>query len=133
MEQKAEKQPRVLVIEDDPGHQRLLELYIQRAGCQCDCCFDGRTGLDKALSHEYDAIFIDIHIPEMDGFMVATQIREQGLTVPLIATTALTVEGIRRNASKVGYTEFLQKPLGEKEICDILQRYAFGKPLAQKS
>lgn len=133
MEQNAEKRPKVLVIEDDPGHQRLLELYIQRAGCQCDCCFDGRTGLEKASVNEYDAIFIDIHIPVIDGFMVATQLREQGLTVPLIATTALTIEGIRRNALKVGYTEFLQKPLGEKEISDILHRYAFPKPLSQKS
>lgn len=133
MEQNAEKRPKVLVIEDDPGHQRLLELYIQRAGCQCDCCFDGRTGLEKASVNEYDAIFIDIHIPEIDGFMVATQLREQGITVPLIATTALTIEGIRRNALKVGYTEFLQKPLGEKEISDILHRYAFSKPLSQKS
>lgn len=122
----------MLVIEDDPGHQRLLELYILRTGCECDCCFDGRTGLEKATFNHYDLIFIDIHIPEVDGFMVATQLREQGYTTPLIAVTALTVEGIRRNALKVGYTEFMEKPLHEKEITEIIERYAYHRPLVQK-
>ncbi|MCI0499305.1 MAG: response regulator [Planctomycetales bacterium] len=132
MEQQVEKHPKVLVIEDDPGHQRLLELYILRTGCECDCCFDGRTGMEKAVANHYDLIFIDIHIPEMDGFMVATRLREQGDTTPLIATTALTIEGIKRNAMKIGYTEFMQKPLGEKEIDEVIERYAFHMPLTQK-
>ncbi|MEN8126823.1 MAG: response regulator [Planctomycetota bacterium] len=127
MQNENAQRPNVLVIEDDPGYQRILELYFQRAGAVCDCCFDGRGGLQKALSNTYDIIIIDIHIPEMDGFAVATQLRDENDMTPLIAITAITIEGLRKNALKVGFNEFLQKPLTEESIARILQEYASGK------
>ena len=121
------KKPWVLIVEDDPGHQRLLELYLKRAGCQCDCCFDGKTGLDKAMEGSYDIIFIDINIPELDGFMVATLLREHDTEVALVAITALELEGIKRKALAVGYSDFMQKPLEQDAIETVLDRYFFSK------
>lgn len=115
--------PKVLIVEDDPGHQRLLELYLRRIGCDCECCFDGRTGLTMALERPYEIIFIDIHIPEMDGFMLATQLRDRGYGVPLVAVTALKMEGIRRNALKVGYNNFLEKPIDQNALYDIVHEH----------
>ena len=125
--QDEDLKPSVLIIEDDPGHQRILELYFQRAGAICDCCFDGRSGLQKALNNTYDIIVIDIHIPEMDGFAVATQLRDKKDTTPLIAITAITIEGLKKNALKVGFNEFLQKPLTEERIARIIQQYTSQK------
>ncbi|MHC4552511.1 MAG: response regulator [Planctomycetota bacterium] len=115
--------PRVLVIEDDPGHQRLLELYLKRAGCQCDCCFDGKSGLQQAIDADYDIVFADINTPEMDGFMVATLLREQDSKVVLVAITALELEGIKRKAMAVGYDDFLQKPLQRETIEAVLKKH----------
>jgi CheY-like chemotaxis protein len=118
--------PKILIVEDDPGHQRLLELYLKRMGCECDCCFDGKAGLEKALENSYEALFIDIHIPEMDGFMLATQLRDRGYKRPLFAVTALKMEGIRRNAIKVGYNDFLEKPIEQEDLIKLLQGYIPG-------
>ena len=123
MQDESDPTPKVLVIEDDPGYQRILQLYLQRVGAVCECCFDGKSGLKKAIENHYALIIIDIHIPEMDGFAVATRLKDENDTTPLIAITAITIEGLRKNALKVGFTEFLQKPLTEEQITRIVQQY----------
>lgn len=123
MEANSRRKAQVLIVEDDPGHQRLLELYLNRAGCECDCCFDGKSGLQKASKGNYDVVFVDINIPEMDGFMVATLLRERDPEVALVAITALELEGIKRKALAVGYNDFLQKPLRQEMIEAVLQKH----------
>lgn len=123
MQKESKDQPNILVIEDDPGHQRILELYLVRAGCTCECCYDGKTGLQKAMGGQFQLIFIDIHIPELDGFSVAARLFENGIHTPLIAVTALTIESLKRNAMKMGFKEFLQKPISEKQIQDIVAQF----------
>lgn len=118
--------PRVLIVEDDPGHQRLLELYLKRAGCVSDFASDGKKAIQKATAAEYDLMFVDINIPEIDGFMVATLLREQGVQIPMIAVTALELEGIRRKASAVGYDAFLRKPFAQADIEAVLVKYFSG-------
>lgn len=127
MQNESDQTPKVLVIEDDPGYQRILQLYIQRAGATCECCIDGRSGLKKAIDNAYDLAIIDINIPEMDGFAVATRLKDENNTTPLIAITAITIEGLKKNALKVGFNEFLQKPLTEEDITRIIQQYALKK------
>jgi len=123
MEHENVSRPKVLVIEDDPGHQRIFEIYLNRAGAMCDCSSNGRSGLEKALKNHYDLIIIDIHIPELDGFAVATRLRDEQHTTPLIAVTALTIEGLKKNALKVGFSEYVQKPITEEKLNLILQEY----------
>ena len=130
MDRKKENRPVALVIEDDPGHQRMLEIRIKRSGCKCDCVFDGRQGLEKALNKAYDILFVDIHIPELDGFMVAAALRESGCGVPLIAVTGLKLEGLEKQAVEAGYNEFLQKPIEQSDVEAILNRYVFEKSSA---
>lgn len=59
----------------------------------------------------------------MDGFTVATHLRDQGDETPLIAVTAMTIESLKRNAFKVGYNEFLKKPFSEEQIAQIVKKY----------
>lgn len=122
-----DKHPIALVIEDDPGHQRMLEIRIKRNGCDCECTFDGKSGLQKALNTPYDILFVDINIPEMDGFMVAASLRESGCVAPLIAVTALKLEGLERQAMAIGFNDFLRKPIEQDVIGKILDRYVFAK------
>ncbi len=123
MDDMAVLRPRVFVVEDDPAYQRLLELALRRLGCECQCCTDGRTALDSIISNPYDLVIIDIHIPELDGFMVACQLREMGYTQPLVAISALSLEGIDGKARAVGFNDFLQKPLEDEHISQLLDRY----------
>lgn len=127
METRQDKPPLALVIEDDPGHQRMLEICVKRSGCDCTCAFDGRSGLETAQSRPFDIIFVDIHIPDLDGFIVASKLRDGGSAVPLIAVSALKLEGLEKKALSVGYNEFLRKPVDQKTVQGILDRYVFGK------
>lgn len=133
MREEAVPTPKVLVIEDDPGYQRILQIYLQRAGAICECCYDGKSGLEKATDNTYDLIIIDINIPEMDGFAVATRLRDENDTTPLIAITAISIEGLKKNALKVGFNEFLQKPLPEEEIKRMVTQYASKKGAHHKA
>ena len=126
MDENSHKKPRTLIVEDDPGHQRLIELYLKRAGCVCDFAFDGKSGLKKATAEDYDIIFMDLNIPEMDGFMVATLLREQGNQTPMVAVTALEIEGVKRKANMVGYNDFLAKPFEQSAIVALLEKYFPG-------
>ena len=123
MEDMAVLRPRVFVVEDDPGYQRLLERTLTRLGCDCRCCNNGKTALELVSAACYDLVFIDIHIPELDGFMVACQLREMGYTHPLIAISALKLEGIERKAKAVGFDDYLPKPIEQEHIEQLLARY----------
>ena len=114
---------KVLVIEDDLSCQRLLQIYLQRAGADCECCYDGKSGLEKALENNYDLIIVDINIPKLDGFAVATRLKDESDKTPLVAITAIHIEDLEKNALKVGFSEYLQKPLTENDIVRIIRQY----------
>ena len=121
--QNAPQCPKVLIIEDDPGHQILLQKLIEKTGCSCDCADDGRDGVMKAISNDYDLIFVDIHIPNLDGFVVVTTLRERGINTPMIAVTALTLDGVDRVALDAGYNDFLRKPIEQEDVSRVIEEY----------
>lgn len=120
------KHPKVLVVEDDPAYQRILEIYIHRAGGNCDCLFDGVQALKKVFEYDYDLLFFDINIPGLDGIMLAKLLRERGCETPLIAITALKLESLERNAMEVGFNEYFQKPISEDNISSLFEKYHCG-------
>ena len=115
--------PKVLIIEDDPGHQKLLQNLIEKSGCSCDCADEGRYGVMKAISNNYDLIFVDIHMPNLDGFVVVTSLREQGITAPMIAVTALLLDGIDQIALDAGYNDFLRKPIEQQDVSRVIEEH----------
>jgi len=100
-----------------------LERALRRLGCEFESCTDGRTALDLIFSKPYDMAIVDIHIPVLDGFMVACQLREMGYALPLVAISALSLEAIDSKAKAVGFDEFLQKPIEQEHIAEILERF----------
>ena len=120
MDTQKEQNRKVLIIEDDPGHLYLLKKLLQKNRCTCSDRADGRAGLAEAMENDYDLIFVDIRLPEIDGFVIATRLRESGNKVPLIAVTAVSLEGIEQYAKAVGYSTLLQKPITEEMISNIL-------------
>lgn len=116
-------QGRVLIIEDDPCYQRLLERYLQRCGVSVGFAENGRLGLEKLLSGRYDIAFVDIQLPELDGFMVATMCREQGCEIPLIGMSAFRLEEMPSKAAAVGFNSFTFKPVSEHIVTQLLNKH----------
>ena len=103
---------RILLVEDEEKLARMVELERQYEGYQVDKAFDGRTGLDRALSGEYDLVLLDIMMPEMNGFELCKAVKTNLATshIPLILLTALTDERQRMYGISGGADGYIQKP-----------------------
>ena len=100
-----------------------MSRYIHRCGGTVGVAEDGKAGLDKARSGHYDLAFVDIQLPKMDGFMVATLLREQGYRLPLIGMSSLCMESMAAKARAVGFDEFWCKPIVEHTVMRLLAQY----------
>ncbi len=118
---------RVLLAEDNPVNQRVASRLLEKRGHKVQVVADGREAL-KALEKEaFDLVFMDVQMPEMDGFEAIAIIRkkEQGGKVrqPVIALTAHAMKGDRERCIAAGMDGYLSKPIHPHELDEILERY----------
>lgn len=102
---------KVLVIDDSEDNRFLITQILQTCGAETDEADNGASGLDKALRNEYDVILMDLQMPVMDGRQSTQQMREQGITTPIIALTAHALKEERQRALQEGFTDYLTKPI----------------------
>lgn len=81
---------RLLIIEDNRSLAEAMQRILVGHHYAVDLCFDGESGLELALSGIHDAFIIDIMLPRRDGFSVLKEVRDAGLTTPVILLTART-------------------------------------------
>jgi len=118
----------ILLVEDNIINQELGKDMLQQLGCKVTIANNGIEALEKLEQQAYDLIFMDCHMPEMDGF-TATQnirIREQKQkikSVPIIALTANVMLGIKEQCLAVGMNDYLGKPYFAKDLEDILHHW----------
>jgi PAS domain S-box-containing protein len=102
---------RLLVAEDNPINQQLALEYLDRGGATVDIAGDGRQAVDFATRNSYDAILMDIHMPNMDGLQATRTLREQALVVPIIAVSADALAERKDAARIAGCNGYLTKPI----------------------
>lgn len=106
---------KALIVEDD----RLLRETIGEsinALFQCDFAIDGEEGLDLALQNIYDAIILDIMLPNMDGYEVLKQLRKQGVNTPVLFLTAKDSIDDKIKGFKIGADDYIVKPFHGEEL-----------------
>jgi CheY-like chemotaxis protein len=121
----------VLLVEDNPTNQRLAFYLLKKLGCAVDLASDGHEAVKKASEERYDVVFMDCHMPEMDGLAAAAEIRRaegSGERVPIIALTASVMEDDRAKCVRAGMDDFLGKPVTIEELAAALQRWARPNP-----
>ena len=109
---------RVLVIEDNEINQRVAQLQLEKLHCQVKLRSCGEAVLDEELS-EFDLIFMDCHMPGMDGFEATRKIREMESGVEpsyIIAMTANAREADRKKCIMAGMNDFISKPVQLAEL-----------------
>ena len=79
---------RILLVEDEEKLARMVELELQYEGYEVEKAFDGRAGLDRALSGEFDLVLLDIMLPQLSGMEVLRRLRKEGVQLPVIMLTA---------------------------------------------
>jgi DNA-binding response OmpR family regulator/HPt (histidine-containing phosphotransfer) domain-containing protein len=107
---------RILVVEDDPTISALIETILETHKYAVDLAIDGQIGLDLSASYEYDAILMDITLPQKDGVSVCQEIRARGNKVPILLLTALDSAADRTRGLDAGADDYLGKPFDPDEL-----------------
>lgn len=120
---------RVLLAEDNPVNQKLAVHLLKKLGCRVDVAGNGVEALEMVSRLPYDLVFMDCHMPEMDGFEATREIRrresEQGVRhTPIVALTASVLQEDRERCAAAGMEGFAGKPLRPAELADYVRRFA---------
>jgi DNA-binding response OmpR family regulator len=106
---------KILIIEDDKEIAELERDYLSINGFECDIETWGNTGLNTALSNEYDLFIIDIMLPGMDGFEIVRRIREKKQT-PIIFLSAKGDDIDKIRGLGLGADDYMTKPFSPNEL-----------------
>lgn len=105
----------ILIVEDEKAISDIIKFNLEKEGYKVDVAYDGREGLNKALSLEPDLILLDVMLPHMDGFQVCKAVREKS-TVPIIMLTAKGEEIDKVLGLELGADDYVSKPFGMREL-----------------
>ncbi len=116
----------VLVAEDAPFNQQLIEHLLRRCGHDVRVAADGRAALDALKEGAFDLMVLDVHMPETDGFEVIAELRRReratGGHLPVIALTARSMRGDRERCLAAGMDDYLAKPFHADEFAAAIAR-----------
>lgn len=107
---------RVLVVEDERKISAYVKRGLEEQGYAVDTAFTGREALDWAETVNFDAIILDIMLPEMDGFAVCRELRQRGYRTPTLMLTARDAVDDRVAGLDAGADDYLVKPFALREL-----------------
>jgi len=103
---------------------------LTKAGYNVEVANNGREAVDRYTSapENFNLIFMDIQMPEMDGLEATREIREIGFDmIPIIAMTAHAMKGYREKCLDAGMDDYITKPIKRDSVFDILEKWVFNK------
>lgn len=125
----------ILVVEDNTTAQKVAKALLSQCGCQVDIASTGEEALQLFKANKYALIFMDIGLPDMEGYQVTRCIRIQEASgnehVPIIALTAHVGDENKQRCIESGMNAVITKPLTPKGCKDILASFAPKKQDAQ--
>jgi signal transduction histidine kinase/ActR/RegA family two-component response regulator len=119
---------RVLVADDNPVNQRLARKLLEKLSCQVFEASNGREAFENWERIRPDLIFMDCHMPELDGYQATGMIRQRERsngweTTPIIAVTAQAMQGDRERCLSAGMSDYVTKPIAFDAIADLLSKW----------
>ena len=121
---------RILLAEDHPVNQKLAKMMLTKAGYKVEVTDNGHKAVEKYTTSpdDFDLIFMDIQMPEMDGMEATQKIRKKGFdTIPIIAMTAHAMKGDRERCLAAGMDDYIAKPIRREAVFEILEKWVFNK------
>ncbi|EGA66205.1 HAMP domain-containing hybrid sensor histidine kinase/response regulator [Vibrio brasiliensis] len=118
---------RVLVAEDNRANQLVIREMFKRIGLNIDIAENGRQAIEMVQQYQYDVIFMDISMPEMDGMQACKAIRNLDdpatAKLPIIALTAHSLAGDKEKFLASGMNDYLSKPLRASQLIDKINLF----------
>ena len=124
------RRPHILVVDDMETNRFLLEVFLMRHGFQPELAAGGEEAVRLAAQKHYDAILMDLQMPDIDGYTATQRIRAAeppGRHTPIIALTASIAKGTREKCLAAGMDEHLTKPLDLKKFKLLLNNYVSAR------
>jgi two-component system, cell cycle response regulator len=114
-----------LVIEDNPTNLQLVVYLLEAFGHQVRGSQEGADGIEMARREKPDLILLDIHMPKMDGYEVASRLRDdpQCRYIPIVAVTALAMVGDREKLLTSGFDGYISKPIEPETFAGKVQEF----------
>lgn len=107
---------KILIIEDEESILMALEDNLKLEGYDVSSAKDGELGLSMAEEQGYDIIILDIMLPKMDGFEICKQLRQEGITTPILMLTAKGQEIDKILGLELGADDYVTKPYSPREL-----------------
>ena len=112
---------RILVIDDSSLIRKILSGILKAEGHEVLKAVNGREGLQMAVTHRPDCILLDLLMPEMDGFELLNKFKEQGMTIPVIVSTADIQDTTRKTCLELGAVSLINKPPKKDGLLKAIQ------------
>jgi DNA-binding response OmpR family regulator len=122
-DQKSNRENRILLVDDEPDICMVYKIVLEDAGFECVSYTDSVKALREFRPARYDLILLDIKMPVLDGFELCKKIREIDETVYIsfiTASEAYYEEFRNRHYPKLGKINYIQKPIGNEELLQIV-------------
>ncbi len=110
------KMPKILLAEDDPNLGLLLKEYLVIKGYEVKLCENGEVAWETFQIGDFDMCILDVMMPKMDGFTLATNIRELNTQVPILFLTAKAMKDDKIKGFKIGADDYITKPFSMEEL-----------------
>ena len=112
---------RILVIEDERKVASFIKHGLEEERYIVEIAYDGNTGLEMAMNNQFDAILLDVMLPGRDGFSILKELRETGVSTPVLVLTARGATEERVQGLDLGADDYLAKPFSFEELAARLR------------
>ena len=106
----------ILLCEDDENLGMLLREYLEAKGYKADLCVDGEEGYNAFLAKKHDLCILDVMMPKMDGFTLASRIHDISPDTPFMFLTAKNLKDDIREGFELGADDYITKPFSMEEV-----------------
>lgn len=119
--------PKILLVEDNPVNQKVIQAFLEKKGFTVDIVSSGFQALSAVHKEEYSLIFMDLRIPNLDGFAAARAIRQTGCKIPIIAVTAGAMDDDEKRCLEAGMNGYITKPFINADFELVISRWLSKK------
>ncbi|MEO5666881.1 MAG: response regulator [Bdellovibrionota bacterium] len=112
----------ILMVDDSADNRSLFKQMVSALGYDVEVAGSGSEAISKTQSASYDVVFMDIQMPDMDGFQTLQNLRALACKVPVVALTAHAMKGFREKCLSEGFDDYLFKPLDRDSLKNCLSR-----------